>query len=384
MAEGATAKAGRGRLIAARTLTVLGVFFAIVTIISGYLRWQVFDASTFDNTAEELIANPTIRDRIATRVSEDFFANVDVTQAIEARLPENQKGLAVPLAAAIELGGSRFANELLSRPLVQDLWVKAASVTRQQVENVLDDDTGPLTTENGVVVLDLSPIVVQLGDKVAIIGNLATKLPPDAGKIKIIDANQLETAQDVTKLFKSIAAWIWIVPLAFWAAAIWLARGRRRLEVRAVAIGAIVAAIVVLAVRSVVGTYIVDDLVPREAGRPAAQEAWDIITSLLADGAWSAFLLGIVALVGVWLVGPTKSGTRARRELAPVFARADLTYGIVALGLLLLVWWGPIAQTRRWLYMLIFTALLVAGVEVVRRFVSREAGSGQAASSAAS
>jgi hypothetical protein len=358
-------------LIAARVLTVLGVIFAIVTILSGYLRWQAFDNDTFSNTAEELIADPTIRAQVASRLTEDLFTRVDVAAEIEARLPENQKGLALPLASAIQSGGARVADELLERPRVQALWVVAATSAQRQLERVLDDDTGPVSTENGKVVLDLRPIVIQLGDQVAIIGNLAQKLPEDTGRIEIVDADRLELAQDVTRLFKAVAAWIWILPLALWAAAIWLARGRRRIELRAIAIGAILAGVLVLALRGVGGSYLVNDLTPRESGKPAVQAAWDIVTSLLADGAWSLVLLGAVALVGVWLAGPSRSGTWARDQLAPVFARWELTYGIVATGLLLLIWWGPIVQTRRVLYLVVFTALLVAGVEVLRRAVAR-------------
>ena len=375
MADVASARAGRGRLIAARVLTVLGVIFAIVTIMSGYLRWQAFDNDTFSNTAEELIANPTIRAQVASRLTEELFTRVDVAAEIEARLPEDQKGLALPLASAIQSGGARVADELLSRPRVQELWVLAATQAQRQLERVLDDDTGAVSTENGKVVLDLRPIVIQLGDQVAIIGNIAQKLPDDTGRIEIVDAERLELAQDLTGLFKAVAAWIWILPFALWAAALWLARGRRRIELRAIAVGAILAGVFVLALRSVAGGYLVDDLTPRESGKPAVQAAWDILTSLLADGAWSLVLLGAVALVGVWLAGPSRSGTWARGQLAPVFARWELTYGIVATGLLLLVWWGPIVQTRRLLYMVVFTALLVAGVEVLRRVVARLPGS---------
>jgi hypothetical protein len=371
MADVASARAGRGRLIAARVLTVLGVILAIVTILAGYLRWQAFDNETFSDTAEELIANPTIRSRVASRLTEDLFTRVDVAAEIAARLPEEQKGLALPLASAIQTGGARVAEELLTRPRVQELWVAAATQAQRQLERVLDDDTGAVSTENGKVVLDLRPIVIQLGDQVAIIGNLAQKLPDDTGRIEIVDADRLELAQDLTRLFKAVAAWIWILPLALWAAAIWLARGRRRIELRAIAIGAILAGVLVLALRGVGGSYIVNDLTPRESGKPAVQATWDIVTSLLADGAWSLVLLGAVALLGVWLAGPSRSATWARGQLAPVFARWELTYGIVAAGLLLLVWWGPIVQTRRWLYMVVFTALLVAGVEVLRRAVAR-------------
>jgi hypothetical protein len=55
-----------------------------------------------------------------------------------------------------------------------------------------------------------------------------------------------------------------------------------------------------------------------------------------------------------------------------VFARPDLTYGILAVLILLLIWWEPTEQVRRPAFLLIAGILLVAGVEVLRRLVLRE------------
>jgi hypothetical protein len=363
---------GFGRKFAARTLTVVGVILIVVTILAGYLRWQLFDQKTFETTAQELIADDTIRSRVADRTAEMLLENVDVEQLVADKLPEAQKPLAGPLAASITLGMTRFTEALYSRPRVQDLWVAAASETQQQVENVLDDDTGPLTTVDGELVLDLRPIVIELGDKVAIIGRAASVIPQDRAVIKIVDADNLETAQDITALFKSIAPWIWVVAFLCFGLAIWLAAGRRRIEIRAIAIGLVVAGLVVLVLRAVAGRYLVNDLVPREEGKPAAQNAWDIITQLLADGAWAAILIGAVVLVGVIIAGPSRLGVRARGLLAPVFENRLYLYSALAGFLLLLAWWNPIAQTGRPLYLAVFAVLLVAGAEVLRRVVRSE------------
>jgi hypothetical protein len=120
------------------------------------------------------------------------------------------------------------------------------------------------------------------------------------------------------------------------------------------------------------GNYVVDELVTTTSVKDAARPAWDIVTQLLADGAWSAITIGVVALIGVWLAGPSSSGTAVRRWLAPVLARAGLTYGILALLLLLFVWWGPFVQARRPLWLAVTGVLLVAGVEVLRRATVRE------------
>ena len=106
--------------------------------------------------------------------------------------------------------------------------------------------------------------------------------------------------------------------------------------------------------------------------RPAVEDAWEILTRLLADGAWTAIGLGIVGLIGVWLTGGSRYATRARRWLAPHLARPELAFGAGAVLLLLLVWWGPTEQTRRWQFLLIAVVLLAAGIEVLRRATARE------------
>ena len=116
-----------------------------------------------------------------------------------------------------------------------------------------------------------------------------------------------------------------------------------------------------LVLRSVAGNYVVDELATTSSVEEAASEAWDIVTELLADGAWSAIAIGLVALVGVWLTGDGRSGVAARRWLAPVFGRPELTYGILALLFLLFIWWGPFTQARRPLYLLVTAVLLVIG-----------------------
>jgi hypothetical protein len=368
----APAPVSRARIVSAHILVVLGAIFATVAIASGYVRYQAFDENTFGDTAGDLIADPVIRDEVATTLVEQLFANVDVQAELRARLPEKQDYLAGPLAAGAQQVADRAAQELLARPRIQTLWRNSLVLAQRQLERVLDDDVTAVQTQGGYVILDLRPLVIQLGDQIAIIGDLAGRLPESAGQVKLMKADQLERAQDLTQLFKSIAAWIWIVPLALWAVALWLARGRRRTELRAVAWGIVIAGVLVLVGRSVGGGYVVGALSETAASEEASQHAWDIVTGLLKDGAWSAILLGVVALVGVWLAGPTRSGSAVRGRLAPLLARWEYAYGIAAALVLLLVWWGPTAQTRRPVFLLVGIVLLALGVETLRRITRRD------------
>ena len=103
---------------------------------------------------------------------------------------------------------------------------------------------------------------------------------------------------------------MWLVALAVAALAIWLARGRRRLELRALAIGLVLVGLLMLAVRRFAGDYLVDELAKDDAVKPAAHDAWSILTQVLADSAWVWIILGVITLLGVWFVGETAAQPR--------------------------------------------------------------------------
>jgi len=355
------------RMLVARLLVVLAAIFAVLSLLAGFIRYQALDNETFSESAAELIANDVIRDQIALALVEQLYANVDVAGSLEDRLPEDQQALAAPIAAVAREVADRAAIRVLERPRAQEAWVNSLSTTHEQLLRVLDDELTVVRTEGGVIVLNLRPLVIQLGDRIAIFGRVAERLPGDAGRIEIMEAQQLETAQDLTQLLKTLGRFLWLVPLALAALAIWLAGDRRRSIVRMLAFAAIATGLLVLVVRSVAGGYIVDSLVPTVSVQPAAAEAWDILTTLLVDGGRTVLGIGVVLLAGVWLVGPSPRATAIRTRLAPWLERPEIAYGAAALALTLLVWWGPTAQTRRWQFVLALAVMLGLGVAALRR-----------------
>jgi hypothetical protein len=355
-----------------RTLVVLGATFAVLAAIAGYLRFQLFDASTFHSTAETLVADPVVRDQVADSLVEELFANVDITSVVAKRLPANQKGLAQPIATALQSAAGPAARQILARPRAQEAWASALSQTRSALERTLDGKVAILQTQNGYIVVNLRPLILQLAQRLSVGERLADAVPKDKAVIRVMKSNQLQTAQDATRIFKGVAAWLWVVPLALWALAIWLARGRRRREVRAVAISMVVAGILILIARTIAGRYIIDSLVQTPAVRPAAQHTWSILTALLVDGGRTLVGLGIVAIAATWLVGPSKHATAIRQMIAPYIVRPGYAFGAGGVVLLLVVWWGPTAQTRRFSWIVLLAVLIAIGIEVLRRTVARE------------
>jgi len=356
----------------ARGLVVVAVIFTVLSLLAGYVRFQGLDTETASNTAELLIADDQIRNELAAVLVEQLYANVNVAQSLEQRLPEDQKGLAAPLSGVLRELLDRAAVQMLERPRVQQLWVGTFTRTHRQLIELLENDTELVNVQGGAVVLDLRPLVIQLGERVAVFGNLAEQLGPDAGRIEIMDAGQLETAQNLTQALKFLGNWLWVLPVALAAIALWIARDRKRPILRMLAWGAVLAGLLVLVVRRVGGSYIVDSLVESETVKPAAQDAWDILTAQLRDGGFTLIGLGVILLLTLWLGGTSSSAVSTRRALAPYLARGEVAFGIAAGLFLLLLLWAPTVQTTRAPLMIAAAAILALGVELLRRQTARE------------
>ena len=200
----------RARVVGARVLTVLAIVLALVGMVAYYVAHTALDEDGFTTVSRNMIENDAIREQVANTAVDALYANVDVETAIADRLPPAQKGLAPVLAGLSRSGADRAAPAALERPRVQQAWVATTTATQRQLVRLLDDKAKFVQTDGGKVVLDLRPIVIQLGDQVAVVGRLAEKLPESAGKITIIDESQLETAQTITRILRAVANWMWL------------------------------------------------------------------------------------------------------------------------------------------------------------------------------
>jgi hypothetical protein len=354
----------RGRVVGARALVVVGVVLLVVSLLANWVKREALDPATFRETSQELIAHPDIQEQLAATMVEQLYANVDVAARLEERLPENLQSLAAPIAGISREAIDRAARELLERPRVQTLFVASASLAQAQVVRVLEGETTRLSTEDGTVVLDLRPLVVQLGDRFGFLGNVDETLPPDAAQVVILESDELDTAQDATQLLKVIADWVWIPALLAFAGALWLVPGRRRKEMRAIGIGLIVAGVAVLVIRRVAGSYVVDGLVESDSVRPAVAAFWQILSDGLAEGAWVGIVLGVIVTLGAWITGEGERARSVRRAAGPWLARPGLAWGVFAGILLLVIWVLPL---HRFLVAAILLVLASIGFEIARR-----------------
>jgi hypothetical protein len=364
----AVRRVSRTRIIIARVLTVIGILLVVVSVMANYVKRTALDTSNFRGTARALIADDRIRNQLALTLTDQLYSNTDVAGTLRTRLPDNLQPLAVPIAGLVQNATESAARQLLARPRVQELFVNAASLAQREFVALLNDDKDLLRTTDGNVVLDLQPILTRLGERFNV---LAEKIPPDAGRITILESKQLKTGQRLTRALRFTADWIWALALLAWIGAVLLVPGRRRREVRAIAIGIAASGLLILILRGFAGRYFVNNIVESDTVRPPAKDAFAIITNLLKGAGWTAVIVGVVALVGVWLSGPGRRAVQARAFLAPHLRGAGI-YAATIGGYLLLLWWRPTPQFGYWLNVLIFFVLLMIGTEVLRRQLARE------------
>jgi hypothetical protein len=353
------------------TLIVIAAIIAFTACLTVWAKRQALDPDNWANTSAQLLADDEIRGAVSTYLVDQLFSNVDVAAQLSARLPENLKPIAAPLAGALEQAAFRTADAILARPRVQQLWKAANRRAVTAFTDLLDGETrGPVGVEQNELILDLRPLVNRLADE---IGINPGRLKPDAGRIVVLQSDQIDTARRTVRAIRFLTVFFGLVVLALLAAAVWLAKGWRRVALRSVGLALLIVGVLVLVVRRVAGNQVVDALAGGGPNEKAANHAWFIATGLMRSLALALVVYGALIVIAAWLAGPTRFAVAVRRVLAPAFRRHTfLVYAVVVLVLLLVLLWGPSAGGRTFYGTLILFALILLGIWALRREVLRE------------
>jgi hypothetical protein len=369
----------RNRTILVWVLLVLGTLVVLVGSLTLWVKRQALDTDSWVNTSSALLEDDEVRGALSIYIVDELYANLDPAGTLEEQLPENLQGLAGPLAGALRQPAVEAVDRFLQRPRVQDLWERANRSAHEALLRVLEDETRAesISTEGGVVTLDLRTLLVRIGEELGFGEQLESRLPDDAGQITVLRSDQLEAAQTGVRAIKVLSWVIIFVAIILFAGAVWLARKRRE-TLRTVGVALVLVGILLLVIRRVVGNYIVDALSSGESVREAVGSTWVIGTDLLAEVAWAGIIYGLVILIGTILAGPWRYSRRAREALAPSFrSRPEFGWAVLAGLYLLLVLWGPVPALRNWLGVIVLGVLVALGFEAFRRVVLSEAEGGE-------
>src|SRR5262245_22673416 len=358
----------RKRAIAVWTLLVVATILLLISSLTIWVKRQALDTDAWTNASGQMLADDEIREQLSIYLVDTLFQSADASARIQEALPANRAGLAPVIAGALQNVAVQAADRILETPQAQQLWEEANRRAHQNLIDVLEgNDVRRFQTENGEVVLDLSPLVQRLSER------FGFQAQPDAGKITILHSGQLKNAQRALKAIKVLSAVLILLVLVLYGVAIYLAHGHRRRILRATAVSFVLVGLLVLVVDRITGGAVVNSLVKTDAIRPAGNAAWGIGTALLRDVAFALILYGVVGILGAWLAGPTGWAVWIRRHLAPYFENQPwVIYGAVAILYLLVLAWGPTRATREWWGILLLAGLVALGVAALQRQTLRE------------
>ena len=176
-----------------------------------------------------------------------MFTTVDVAGELESRLPEDLAGLAGPLAGALRGPATDGIEQIIASSRFQSIWQTANRVAHEAAVAILRDETrDSVSTADGTIVLDLGVAVRNLGEQIGIPEAALDRLPDDVGQITVIQSSELADVQNAVKVLDFTSWFLYIVIVAMYVGAVYLAVGRRRQMLRSVGIALILGGLTLL------------------------------------------------------------------------------------------------------------------------------------------
>ena len=352
----------RGRGIAVVALLVLGTLLWTALGFAVWANRQALNSDNWVDTSSALLEDDDIRTAVGLFIIDRLYQSDAVEERLAEVLPPQLVRLAKPAAQGLKEVAQRNAGRVLGTDAALSAWETANRTAHETLLRIIESDAA-----SGDVSLDLGNLFEQMAAATGLPEEAVTKLPPNVTSLQVASGDNLQTARDMLDLFKTILWVLLVLTVAAFGAAIWLSRDRRSTIIR---VGGciIFAGVALIAVRRLAGSFVIEALADAPNARDAADDAWVIATSLLADVAGGSILFGVFLVTGGWLAGEGRRATSIRRSSAyamrerPGAVRAGL-----GVAILLLVIWGPVPWTQRWWGILIFTILAFLWLEFIRR-----------------
>ena len=214
----------RGRATVVWAVLVVAGLLLLLSSFAVWINRVALNTGVFTDTSSSLLDNDQIRQAVANRAVDELFANVDVQAEVQG--PAALR-LQVPVRARGRRpapGGVPDLDRALEQPAFQDLFRVALEESHTTLVQVLEGGGDRVSTNEGGVTLNLRAIILEAADRIGIGAQIADKIPADAGQIVVLRSDQLDTAQNVFQLLKTLA-WScrYSRSLAF-GLAVWLAR----------------------------------------------------------------------------------------------------------------------------------------------------------------
>jgi hypothetical protein len=396
-------KRHRVRKILAAVLVGLTIVLTFATVPSAWARRTALNTDHYVALVGPLAQDPAVQTYLATQITNQVMEAINVPQIVSNVLPEKAAILAGPLNNAVEGFVHDKVLALLQTDTFAQLWADANRFVHEQVLAVLDGQGNTLSVKDGVVLLNLLPLVnaaltsIQTAAS-GLVSNLplpdisvsepspeaiaklesalGIDLPDNFGAIPVYNSNDLKSLQVGVRTFERLVYLLIALIVICFALALVVSTRRRRTLLQ-LTVGMALATVLVRRLAIAGTTHIINGAKPESQGVVRAV-ADDLISSLKSYTAWILWIALIVLIVTL-VTGPypwarslranvakapsalAAGGTRLRTVpwLEWIVAHRDLVMGgIGAVGILLLLF----ASLSVWAALIVL--VVVAGLEL--------------------
>jgi hypothetical protein len=397
-------KRHRVRKTVAAVLVALTIILTFVIVPSAWARRTALNTDHYVALVGPLARDPAVQAYLATQITNQVMQAINVPEIVTSVLPPKAAVLAGPINSAVEGFVHDKVLALLQTDTFAELWADANRFVHEQILAVLDGKGDTIAVKDGVVFLNLLPLVNAALSSIqtaasGLVGNLplpqisvsepsaqaiaslesalGIDLPDDFGAIPVYNSNDLKSLQVGVRTFERLV-YLLIALLVICFALALVVSTRRRRTLLQLSVGMALATVLVRRI-AIAGTdHIVGSAKPENQGVVRAV-ADDLISSLKSYTAWILWIALIVLIVAL-VTGPYPWARALRANVAKapsalaaggarlkavpwlewVTARRDLVMsGIGVIGVLLLLFadlsvWGAlvvlIVMAALWLF----------------------------------
>jgi hypothetical protein len=316
-----------------RTLVGVLVFLSCLGILASTLTvWSsttLLNADTYVQVVGPIAQNPQVIQAVSAYAADQVVTLLNVQQRAEQALPPKAEFLAVPLAQVVQNFTQARIADLMHTPQFHQIWVRINRAVYTQLLAALRGQTTTLQISNGVVTLNLIPVIdaglqyiqqhlpgliaqhVKLPDpsELQIPAQAQQKLsqalgipvPSNLGQIELFQSAQLAKAQQLLRLWDFLTVALPVITAALIIATLWLSRDRRRTLVQ-LGIGIAIAFILAKIAIGILQQY-VDNTVNNPTAKSVVEPALQTVLSSLQTVTTWLLIGGLVLAIVAFLLG---------------------------------------------------------------------------------
>jgi hypothetical protein len=386
LASERTARAARVRGILSLTLVVLAVLATTLALLAVWTFRTLTDTDLFVDRVGSVIEEPEVASAVGDLAAAQLVDALDLEGRLRDALPEEVAVASAPITTAAQNYLAQGATGLVQTDQFRAAWEAALTSGHRISIGVLSGtDTATIQNTDGVIVLDLTPVVNLLLTEgadvvsdligreigaptlapetidqalVALEERLGTDLPADFGQVTLFASDDLAAAQAA---YQSVRVAVWLAPIvALLLAGMAIAVSTRRVRTTgSIVIGTgLLLLLVAIAGQPLQSSIVAAVEAQGLAGAVAA--GFDTVFSSLRSGIVLVVVLAVVAAALLFMTGGSSAAAAGRRmagqapSLAATYRGGFLTGGAVTALLLLAALPG-----RSW-GQLLFVVLLYA------------------------